>query len=39
MFGFNDMSNLVGHFMLVSKRKGKEIEETIEEMNETDREE
>ena len=37
MLGFNDMSTLVGHF--VSSPREREIEEIVEEMKETIREE
>ena len=36
MLGFNDMSTLVGHFVLFPEKGRKEI---VEEMKETDREE
>ena len=39
MLGFNDMSTLVGHFVLSPRERRKDIEEIIEEMKERDREE
>ena len=39
MLGFNDTSTLVGHFVLLPEKGRKEIEEIVEEMKETIREE
>ena len=35
--GINDTSTLVGHFCVVSQRKGEDRQETVEEMKERDR--
>ena len=37
MLRFNDMSTLVGHFVLSPEKGRKEIEEIVEEMKEKDR--
>ena len=39
MLGFNDISTLVGHFVLSPREREKEIEEIVQEMKERDREE
>ena len=39
VFGFNDTSTLVGHFVLSPTERRREIEETVEEMRETEQKE
>ena len=39
MLGFNDTSTLEGHFVSSPREREKEIEETVEEIKERDREE